>query len=116
MTDSGRELEGDAALMREILRTAATEREVDFLAARALGGGAAAARPPLPLLREGFAFLAGLAVRARKRGTPFEATWAVLARVKRLDELTDPAARAFWDRVRRGMRDLADPAWGPEDA
>jgi hypothetical protein len=53
------------------------------------------------------AFLAGMAVRGRNAGSPFEATWSLVSERKGLDEIADPEGRALWDRVRRAMKALA---------
>lgn len=93
-------------VMLEILKTLATPEEVAFLTARVFHD--AGLDPDLfPRAGESMAFLAGMAVRARNAGTPFEATWSLVSDRKHLDAIADPQGRAFWDRVRRGMRALA---------
>lgn len=90
----------------ESMRTLATPEEVDFLAAVAFGDVDLDA---IPRARETMVFLAGMAVRARNAGTPIDAMWSLLVERKGLDRLEDHEAREFWDRVRRGMRSLAEP-------
>ena len=94
----------------EILKSAASFEEVEFLAAAAFGG---VDPDSVPRGRESMAFLAGMAVRARNAGTPFEATWSLVAERKGLDRLEDPAAVALWGRIRAAMRALASPSWCP---
>jgi hypothetical protein len=93
-------------VMLEILRTLATPEEVEYLMGRVFGD-AGLDPDAFPRARESMAFLAGMAVRARNAGTPFEATWSLVSQRKGLDALADPEGRAFWDRVRRGMKALA---------
>ncbi|WP_165250207.1 hypothetical protein [Paludisphaera soli] len=101
---------GEAPIVLEILRTLASPAEVEFLAGRAFGD---VDLDSVPRARESMAFLAGMAVRARNTGAPFEATWSLLSECKGLDQITDPAAKAFWNRVRRAMKDLSRPDWKP---
>ena len=98
-------------VLLEILKTLATPEEVEFLMGRVFHD--AGLDPELfPRARESMTFLAGMAVRARNAGAPFEATWSLLSEHKGLDALADPEGRAFWDRVRFAMRALASPDWG----
>jgi hypothetical protein len=95
-----------APVMLEILKTLATPEEVQFLMDRVFHD-AGLDPDAFPRARESMAFLAGMAVRARNAGTPFEAAWSLVSQRKGLDEIADPEGRAFWGRVRSGMRALA---------
>ncbi|WP_165252942.1 hypothetical protein [Paludisphaera soli] len=97
--------------MLEILRSLATSEEVEYLMDRAFGD-AGPDPDAFPRARESMTFLAGMAVRCRNAGAPFEATWSLVSERKGLDALADPQGRAFWDRVRFAMRALASPDWG----
>ncbi len=103
---------GEAPVMLEILRTLASPEEVDFLVERVFDD-VGLDPESIPRARESLAFLAGMAVRARNAGAPFEATWSLLSDMKGLDALADPAAQAFWARVRRAMRALSRRGWKP---
>lgn len=92
-------------LVLESLRTLATPEEVDFLVAAAFGD---VDPDSVPRGRESMTFLASMAARARNAGAPFEATWSLVVELKGLDRLHDPAARAFWGRIRKAMRTLAE--------
>jgi hypothetical protein len=93
-------------VMLEVLRTLATPEEVAFLMDRVFhDAGLDPGR--FPRAEESMAFLAGMAVRGRNAGSPFEATWSLVSERKNLDALADPEGRALWDRVRRAMKALA---------